>query len=130
MDQVHIGYVVGDCALSVVPELRQLAKALWRMRDDHTVKQPALVFPLRRLQKSEICNLLPAKLKDLIWFCEESNTNRPCGTCDCCTRHKRECGWGFDEVEDDFGLKPRVKMTEDPTALTDDHSTQVSEPQT
>lgn len=70
-DEVHVGYVLNDDAISFIPEIRKIynsykgiccekAKAEW----------PKLKFPIIKMSKDEIWRELPTEYRDHVWWCE------------------------------------------------------------
>jgi len=101
-DEVHIGYILGDGAVSYLHEIKKLWKALFSFSlPDYKV--PKLVFPLLKYHKETIIKKLDeynSEIFDNCWFCETPNiinTKRmkngniemyveSCGECSPCIR--------------------------------------------
>jgi len=71
-DEVQIGYVLGDSAISYQHEIINFWKSLFSFSfPDYTV--PKIVFPLTKYQKAEIINNLEDFDREILadcWFCE------------------------------------------------------------
>jgi 7-cyano-7-deazaguanine synthase in queuosine biosynthesis len=83
-DCVSMGYVMGDCAVSYLSEIR----AIWDSFAGLTsYKLPPLTFPLIKDEKIELWNKLPDELKKHVTWCEcYDKVIAPCGTCHPCKR--------------------------------------------
>lgn len=101
VQEIHIGYVSNDDAISYIDEIKKFYKAQqWLHRD----KLPKLCFPLLKETKSSMMEELPVKYRTYITSCEnptlkpyfiKSGSRRiqyfePCGTCVACNRVIRE----------------------------------------
>lgn len=81
---VQMGYIMNDCTLSYLDEMKQTWAALNRFANG---KLPPLQFPIIKWNKAQIKETLPAQLFEHIWYCENPVDNKPCHDCDTCKRH-------------------------------------------
>ena len=83
--EVAIGYVMGDCAISYLSEIRAIFKAYSGLCQ---TPFPKLTFPLMKWDKTEIVDRMDPLLKPHIVWCErpEGKNFKPCGTCPPCKR--------------------------------------------
>lgn len=83
-DQVALGYVMNDDAISYLDELQNLWGSLTPFFDN----TPQLVFPLAKSKKEKFIHLLPKTLYDACVFCENPQEGSICGECTPCLRRK------------------------------------------
>lgn len=85
-DQVAVGYVMGDDAISFIDDIRKV----WKSLEAITGPLPELIFPLSKIKKIDIWNHpLMIALKSNITWCEwpkELVNNVPCGQCEPCRK--------------------------------------------
>lgn len=85
-DQVAVGYVMGDDAISFIDDFRKV----WKSLEGITGPLPELIFPLSKIKKIEIWNHpLMITLKHNVTWCEcpmELVNNVPCGECEPCLK--------------------------------------------
>lgn len=89
-----IGYVQHDCAISWLDEI----KAIWqsyRGMAQYPDRWPELEFPLIKMPKKEIWNLLDEEIRNLCVYCESPIDKIDIGYVDCdecaaCKRRRRE----------------------------------------
>lgn len=96
IEEVNVGYVLSDQAVSWIPEI----KALWNSYSGLMRKPlPPLEFPLIKWDKRDLWNLLPPELRAHATWCESSSgphadpekliiVDTPCGSCVPCRRMK------------------------------------------
>ena len=68
VDEIQVGYVMNDDAISYLDDIQNLYKSF----EPFVHKLPKLVFPLKKEKKSEFYKELPDKIKDLVFSCEEA----------------------------------------------------------
>jgi hypothetical protein len=81
-----MGYVLGDQAISFIPEIRKAYNALSFVSEQ---KYPKLTFPLIKKHKWDLFNSLPEKVRNEVVFCENPNQIEKgkfldCGECHSC----------------------------------------------
>lgn len=82
VDEVQMGYISGDDALSYLDDIKKLYRAFSPFLQK---KAPPLKFPLIKNFKWELWNYLPDNIKKNTVFCEYSRTRyEPCGKCNPC----------------------------------------------
>ena len=89
-EELAIGYVMNDCAISYLPEIRGIWKAMCCLSSSR--KKPTIVFPLIKETKLSIYHQLLPELRGLTVTCEQPKTMddgswSPCGVCVPCQRH-------------------------------------------
>lgn len=67
-DEIQMGYVMNDCAISYLKEISDLYKALQLFSNDK--KYPELTFPIIKEHKTEILRTLPENLLKYVYSCE------------------------------------------------------------
>lgn len=107
VQEIHIGYVSNDDAISYIDEIQKFYKAQQWL---HREKLPKLCFPLLKESKCSMMDELPVKYRTYVTSCEnpilkpyfiKSGHRRiqyfePCGTCVACNRVIRErLGYNF-----------------------------------
>lgn len=83
-DEVHIGYVMNDDALSYIPEIIRV----WNSFEGllyHGCTLPKLCFPIIKHHKQFMWKNLPESYKNHIVWCE-GHTSTNCGECPSCKR--------------------------------------------
>jgi len=80
-DEVHIGYILQDAAISYIPEIKALWKALHSFsypESDFVI--PKLCFPISRYHKTQIINTLQYSCDEDIltscWTCERPDIKK------------------------------------------------------
>ena len=93
---VEISYVLNDCAVSFIDDIKKMYKT-YRPFFDCLKAQPKLKFPLIKTQKSSIYYNIPHDLRRYTWSCEcpdiqESTKDHlvysNCGVCDSCKKEQ------------------------------------------
>jgi len=69
-DKIQMAYVLGDCAVSYLKEIKSLYKAYTPFVRNKTNILKPLEFPLIKYAKDEIMNELPSHISKLTWSCE------------------------------------------------------------
>jgi len=96
ISNIQIAYVLNDCAISFIKEIKTLYKS-YKLFYYDSHPQPKLKFPLIKTSKIEIYNELSIELKQYIWSCEVptiiENTEefmiyQNCGECEACKKEK------------------------------------------
>jgi 7-cyano-7-deazaguanine synthase in queuosine biosynthesis len=86
-DELHIGYVMGDQAMSYMDDVKNLWKAY--LPFVYNGKLPEIKFPLSKKYKAEMWESLPDDIRQLTVFCENTTYDgNDCGRCDTCKRSK------------------------------------------
>lgn len=89
-DEIQIGYIMNDCAVSYIDEFKKAYKSLCFFTYTENKKYPSLKFPLLKLTKQDIANSLPKKYFDLVWTCENpiyiDGNMKMCDECEPCKR--------------------------------------------
>lgn len=95
IDEIYLGYVTGDDAISYLNEIKKIYKSYSPIVSN----LPKLLFPLSKTLKLEILNKLPSVLTDLTKTCEipkkikNEITNEieyiECGQCDTCIKKRK-----------------------------------------
>lgn len=91
IDEIHIGYVMNDDAISYLDDLKKIYKSFQII--SHT-KLPKLIFPLIKTPKEQILNELPYNYQKLTISCEDPKLALGsdgveffnCGYCAACKR--------------------------------------------
>lgn len=83
-NEICVGYVMNDCAISYLSELKSFIKSYSKMLCNG--KLPPISFPLSKTNKEEIHNSIPYELKNHVVWCEmprkkTDNLYGPCGVC-------------------------------------------------
>lgn len=84
-EEVAFGYVMGDDAISFLPEISKLWKSLQKLRFGSKAK---ITFPLKQKSKLEVYYGLPYELFEDVTWCESQTktTKRNCGNCTPCKK--------------------------------------------
>lgn len=72
-DEVSLSYIIGDCAISWLDDLR----SIWKGFSNLAANLPPLTFPLTKVGKDEINALLPKHLASLCVFCRLPSSELP-----------------------------------------------------
>jgi hypothetical protein len=89
-DEVHIGYVMNDDAISYLGDIQKIWNSYKCIHD----KLPKLKFPLAKLNKEIIKSQLPDSLFQEVFSCEnphltiDEKSFVECGTCVSCNKNK------------------------------------------
>lgn len=68
-DEIHLGYVMNDDAISFIPEIKKIYKTLIKL--NYSEKPCAkLKFPLSKLSKEQLIKWLPNTLLQDVFYCE------------------------------------------------------------
>lgn len=84
-DEVHIAYVMGDCAISFLDEIQSVWQSFSWMFPHHFAK---LQFPLTKIDKLQEWRHLNDDIRNLITWCEGTQTADNCGECVPCRKMK------------------------------------------
>lgn len=89
-DEVAIGYVVGDCVISWLDDIRRIWKSYKSLLCG---KIPKLTFPLHNYTKEfDICDSIPESIRSYLVWCENpkkaGDKFENCGNCLPCKRNK------------------------------------------
>lgn len=90
LDEIQLGYVMNDDAISYLDDIRNLYQAYQSFMNNPL---PPLVFPLTKIKKEDLYVSLPKELRSMISYCESPILNcntdelHPCETCLSCNRH-------------------------------------------
>jgi len=84
IDEVQIGYILNDDALSWLPDIQNIYNSFNAIK----TKEIPLTFPLIKISKQQEKEGLPAEFYSNIWYCEDPINGKPCGTCHSCLRYK------------------------------------------
>lgn len=95
IDEVQVGYVCGDHAVSFVEDFRKIWRAYAGLFPGDKIQK--LTFPLIKTTKEEVWDCLNPKLEPLISFCDHpnrvrGNTFSACGVCESCVRMREMTG--------------------------------------
>ena len=86
--QIAIGYIMNDCAISYLSEIKGVIKAYNKICQ---TPLPPVIFPLSKQNKNDICWALKKELRDHVVTCENpsliDNKWVQCGDCVPCTRN-------------------------------------------
>jgi 7-cyano-7-deazaguanine synthase in queuosine biosynthesis len=89
IDEVQIGYVMGDEIISYLDDIKKLYNSFAPL---HTGKLPKLTFPLIKKHKENMFNEFPEEILELIMYCEcpeyENRKYYKCGECKPCRMYK------------------------------------------
>lgn len=108
-DEIHLGYILNDCAISYLKEIENAFKAIYVFNKNKNI--PKMKFPLIKTHKQQILNDLPKKYKKLTVTCENPRVKferdtylkmcsydfivdveyKECGDCDTCEKKKKYC---------------------------------------
>ena len=97
VDEIQIGYIMNDCAISYLNEIKKVYNSFNKLTNKKLIP---FTFPLSKISKSTIINLLPEKYLKEVWTCEIDNfnfsfnyndldKNLPCGKCVPCKNYER-----------------------------------------
>ena len=115
-DEVHIGYIMQDAAISFIPEIRAFWKSLFAFSFPDTQDVPKLLFPLSKYHKTTVIQSLRDFDRTILsscWTCESPNILKtrklkngdieafiePCGTCHPCINIKNSNTISFDSLK-------------------------------
>jgi len=108
-DEMWIGYVLNDDAISFLPEIKKLYYSFRPFV--HKNNMPKLVFPITKVSKSEIQDKLPKKYSVLTYSCENpdkiDDEYSECGHCDPCSRKIRT--FGESSLKKAISKNPEIK---------------------
>lgn len=91
VDEIQIGYVSGDDALSYLDDFKRIYNSYKSILHS---KCPKLTFPLKKANKELMSGELPQEYKDLIFYCESpvlddnAEGGELCTWCPSCKRYK------------------------------------------
>ena len=118
IDEISIGYVMHDSALSYLTEIKRLFTSYSAFL--RTTKFPKLTFPIIKYAKQEILKLLPNEYVKLVTFCENPKLDidkdgnmknfKSCGHCDACETAKKVSLWGGNYFHEDWRMKTNDKL--------------------
>lgn len=83
VNEIAVGYVMNDCAISYLAEFQQLIKSFDVISHD---PYPKISFPLSKVSKDFIVSNIYAELKQHVVWCERPKDGHPCGKCHSCER--------------------------------------------
>lgn len=88
VDQIAIGYVMNDCAISYLNDFSSLIKKYGKLSSYGQKQFPKVIFPLSKFDKDMISNDIVAELSQHVVWCENPHfeTFKPCGRCIPCKR--------------------------------------------
>jgi len=116
VNEIAIGYVLNDCAVSYITEIKRLWNS-YLVMSSYGFKRASLTFPLIKWTKLDIFNTLHSKLRDHVVCCEQPTEKDgkfiSCNICDPC---KRSVGYQLNNVIQD--LEPIKKYTEERVSLS------------
>lgn len=81
---VAMGYVVGDCAISYLPEIRRIYNSYKGIAFSNNL--PTLTFPLMKTTKNMIVRDIPQIYKNKVTWCENFEEDDNCGKCTSCKK--------------------------------------------
>lgn len=109
LDEIQIGYVMNDDAISYIDDIRDIYQSYSKISDN----QIPLKFPLIKHKKEEIYSELPKIYRDLTITCEnptiinsdnsEILDYEPCGTCAACIRNISIRSY-FNDIPENFNV--------------------------
>lgn len=82
-DAVAIAYIMGDDAISFIPDIKKIWNSYRGISDGLL---PKLEFPLTKLKKSEAWYNLPIPIRSHVTWCEENGTTPTSCKCHSCAR--------------------------------------------
>lgn len=86
-DEIQIGYVSNDCAISYINDILKLYNSYSPLNDNEKSMIP-LTFPLMKYSKEEIMNSLPKIYSKNVYSCEGPSMEYiPCGSCVTCKKY-------------------------------------------
>ncbi len=108
-DEVEFGYIIGDCAISFIPEITNIYNSMNKLQDYYfsNKKSAKLKFPIIKYYKFQIFEQLlnySDELVKYIWSCENPNILEdteefykyaPCEECASCKRKKDDLGYNY-----------------------------------
>lgn len=86
-DAWQVAYVIGDCAISYLDEIKNLYKSFGPLLQDDITQLP-LEFPLIKTCKVDMMNTLPDIYAQHVFSCERPNIEDSCGECPSCKKYK------------------------------------------
>lgn len=96
IDEVQLGYVCNDDAISYLPEIVSLYSGIAPFINGFNEQLPPLTFPLIKYKKTWLKEWLPCEYFKLTVWCESpSGEGTPCGNCSPCRRRKNELNENF-----------------------------------
>jgi 7-cyano-7-deazaguanine synthase in queuosine biosynthesis len=88
VDEVRIGYVLGDQAIAYIDDIKKLWKALMSFIKVDYLKLPKVTFPYKKWSKSDIYSCLDHDISSEVSWCEspkeEDGKFVACGHCHSC----------------------------------------------
>jgi len=113
IDCVALGYVMGDCAISYLDDIKKVYKAYEGFSGK---KFPPIVFPLKKFNKNGIFQALPERFLKHVTCCERDP--EWCGECKPC-RTWMECEYSRDFPEYARHFVDKRKIPEITTIIAD-----------
>lgn len=124
VQDICIGYVMNDCAISYLNELQALMKTYATKLCQPNF--PKIKFPLSKINKEEIHNNILGELKQFVVWCEMPNkesdgTFKPCGRCVSCQHSPIYASMpkAVDEKLDPTSMKKFVEVINPEKTTTD-----------
>jgi 7-cyano-7-deazaguanine synthase in queuosine biosynthesis len=142
VDEVQVGYILNDCAVSYMEEIKKLYKSIEAFKSQ---KMPSLSFPFIKKHKQDVYNMLDYDLSRMTVTCEQPITKdlteeqylsfkhkanwsfladleiKECGHCETCTKKKNMFGESLlfnsykeEDREKDLGLEISAVSSEEP----------------
>ncbi len=88
-DEIQIGYVMNDCAISYLNEIKSIYKSFNKLYGREHKKQVPLTFPISKVDKISIFQQMPQYVKHLIFSCEAPINGKCCNhNCDTCKKYQ------------------------------------------
>lgn len=107
IDEMHIGYVCGDEAISFIDDIQRTWRAIQILHPE--LKNTNLKFPLKKHLKTELYHGLPSDIREHLHWCENPKINDNdiinCNKCRSCLR------WNMLNYES-FSVSPQIKKYE------------------
>jgi 7-cyano-7-deazaguanine synthase in queuosine biosynthesis len=94
IEQMAIGYVMNDDAISYLDEL----KACWASFNILADDKVELVFPIMKKKKQDCWNELSYEIRELCTWCEGSQEKDHCGECHSCKRFALDLPYVFEDL--------------------------------
>lgn len=115
ISEVRIGYVCKDSAVSFIDDIKRAYR--WLSEAAYVKHKPVLKFPIIKLDKTEIIDLLPRQYKELVTTCEmpifENDTFYACGECITCNAAKNIFGrYHKNELKTIFNFKQTITKSD------------------
>lgn len=133
-DEVALGYVMNDDAVSYMNEIRNAYRSFAKINTplDAGIKVPKMTFPLHKSKKDDLKSFLTKErlgsIIEDVWVCEEPFMGEPCGRCVACGRDTRTVKNSYNSEGRKYNMNRDTVMQDPPVTLDESESLEESEP--